>query len=75
MIRWRIPELLHKRGWTAYRLASESGLTVPAAYRLAKGDPVQRIDTITLEKLCELFCVEPGELIERVPSARRRARR
>lgn len=64
MIRWRIPELLKERGWTAYRLAQETGLTVPAAYRLAKGEPVQRIDAATLETLCETFGVQPGDLLE-----------
>jgi DNA-binding Xre family transcriptional regulator len=67
MIRWRVPELLRVRGWTPYRLAKESGLTLPAAYRLAKGDPVERIEVASLEALCDVFGVEPGELIERLP--------
>jgi DNA-binding Xre family transcriptional regulator len=75
MIRWRVPELLKKRGWTPGQLAAESGLSRPAAYRLAKGGPVPRIDATTLDRLCELFDVEPGELIERVPNGGRRARR
>jgi len=61
MIRWRVPDLLQECGSTPNQLAAESGLSRPAAYRLAKGGPVSRIDTATLEKLCELFDVEPGE--------------
>ena len=75
MIRWRIIELLGERGWTPYRLAHEAGITIPAAYRLAKDKPVQRIDTATLESLCDVFRVAPCDLIERVPNPRHRARR
>jgi len=74
MIRWRILELLNERGWTAYRLAQEAQLTVPAAYRLAKSEAVRRIDAATLETLCEVFDKEPGDLIERVARTGRRRR-
>jgi len=73
MIRWRIPELLKERGWTPYRLAQEAKLTVPAAYRLAKGKAVQRIDAATLETLCNLFKAQPGDLLELVPKSGRKA--
>jgi DNA-binding Xre family transcriptional regulator len=66
-IRWTIPELLEKKGWTAYRLAQETGLTVQAAYRLAKGEPVQRIDADTLERLCRVFEVQIGDILELEP--------
>jgi DNA-binding Xre family transcriptional regulator len=75
MIRWKIPELLAERGWTPYRLAQESGLTMPAAYRIAGGRAVQRIDAATLETMCEVFRAEPGDLIERVGKARGGRRR
>ena len=68
MIRWHLPELLEKRGWTAYRLASETGLTVPAAYRLAKpGKTLQRLDVDTLERLCRVLKVKPGQLLTYEP--------
>jgi DNA-binding Xre family transcriptional regulator len=70
MIRWKIPELLEERGWTPYRLAQESGLTIPAAYRIARGRAVQRIDAATLETMCEIFDARPGDLIERVRTRR-----
>lgn len=64
MIRWRLPELLEKRGWTAYRLAAEAELTVPAAYRLAKAGRVpQRLDMETLDTLCRVLRVKPGQLL------------
>ena len=67
MIRWRLQELLAARGWTGYKLAGETGLTVPATYRLLRGGPVGRIDAKTLEAMCTAFDVEPGDLLECVP--------
>jgi len=74
MIRWRVAELLAARDWTPYRLAKEAGFTVTLAYRLAKPDAVQRIDAATLERLCEVLGVEPGELLARDDGERRRTR-
>lgn len=67
MIRWTVAKQLADRDWTAYRLADEAGLSIPLAYRLAKPGGVQRIDAATLETLCRLFVVEPGELLELSP--------
>jgi DNA-binding Xre family transcriptional regulator len=64
MIRWHLPELLAKKGWTAYKLAQEADLTVPAAYRLAKaGRELQRLDIQTLDTLCRVLKVQPGKLL------------
>lgn len=71
MVRFRLAEILEGRGWTAYRLAQETELTVPAAYRLADPDrPVQRLDMTTLDTLCRVLKVQPGELLEWVPDKR-----
>lgn len=71
MIRWRVAEQLEKRGWTAYRLAQEAGFSIPLAYRLVKSEPIQRIDAATLETLCRVFEVDPGELLAIEPAAKR----
>ena len=78
MIRFHLAKILRKRNWTPYRLAKETGLTVPAAYRLA--DPEQtfgRFTADTLDRLCAALDVQPGTLLEWVadkkkPPARRR---
>src|SRR5215210_2392359 len=68
MVRWRINEVLKQRGWTAYRLARETGLTVPAVYRLAKQNAqMGRVEGATLDLLCAALGVQPGELLEWVP--------
>ena len=64
MIRFRLAELLKRRGWTPYRLSQMSGLTAPTAYRLA--DPslrFGRFTTDTLDRLCRALDVQPGELL------------
>jgi DNA-binding Xre family transcriptional regulator len=75
MIRFRLAEVLKRKGWTPYRLSQETGLTVPTAYRLA--DPAQRFGrytTDTLNRLCQVLDVQPGELLQWVPEAQDRRR-
>jgi putative transcriptional regulator len=73
MVRWRIGELLKRRGWTAYRLAQQAGLTVPAVYRLAKQNAqMGRVEGDTLDRLCNALDVQPGELLEHVPDKPKR---
>src|SRR5919202_2179051 len=76
VIRFHLAAILERKGWTPYRLARETGLTVPTAYRLA--DPTLRFGRFTadtLDRLCAALQVQPGELLEWVPdeAARRRA--
>jgi putative transcriptional regulator len=76
MIRFRLADVLKRKGWTPYRLSQETGLTVPTAYRLA--DPVLqfgRFTTDTLDRLCQALDVQPGDLLEWVPAEQDRRRR
>ena len=73
MIRLKVAKLLRERGWTAYQLAKESGISIPVAYRLA--DPeggFRRLDVETLDALCRTFKIQPGELLEWVSDRKRR---
>lgn len=72
-MRWKISELLKKRGWTAYRLAQETGITVPAVYRLAKQHAqMGRVEGDTLDRLCAALDCQPGDLLEYVPEKKGR---
>lgn len=78
-MRFRLAELMEKRGLkTAYALAKASHGTIPitTANRLvvAQGRP-KRIDLETLEALCAVLDVDPGELFEREPKAKAARRR
>jgi len=67
MVRLRIAELLDgkKLNHTAYALAkaSRGALNHTTAQRLIDGP--KRVDLATLDVLCDVFGVEPGELWER----------
>jgi DNA-binding Xre family transcriptional regulator len=70
VIRLRLAELLEARNWTPYRLAQETGLTVPTVYRLANPDAqFGRITVDTLDRLCAALRVQPGALLEWMPDA------
>jgi DNA-binding Xre family transcriptional regulator len=69
VMRIRLPELMAAHGMaTAYQLAKASNyrISITKAYRLvdSKGRP-PRADFETLEALCDVFNVGPGELLER----------
>lgn len=75
-VRLRISQLLEKRGLSPYALAkrSEGRISMSTAYRLVKLDGrVQTFDAGMLEALCDVFDVEPGELLER--DTKRKARK
>jgi putative transcriptional regulator len=75
MVRWKIAGLLKRRGWTAYRLAQETGITVPAVYRLAKQNAqMGRVEGDTLDKLCDALQCQPGDLLEHIPDKPKRKR-
>lgn len=65
MIQWTLAALLKKRGWSAYRLAKDAGITMPAAYRLADPDFVPgKLDIPTLNKICAALRVQPGAFLK-----------
>jgi DNA-binding Xre family transcriptional regulator len=73
VIVFRLAELLEDKGWSAYRLAKESGIPQPTVYRLLsdREDTDARISLRMLDKLCETLGCTVGELLEYHPSRRR----
>jgi DNA-binding Xre family transcriptional regulator len=69
MVRLKIHELMRQRGISAYALSKGSALPYPSAYRLSRA-PGQfgRLHADTLDSLCEFFQVQPGRLLEWVPT-------
>jgi putative transcriptional regulator len=73
MIRVRVAEQLRKKGWTAYRLAQESGLPIQTAYRLARSDAApRRLSLESLDALCRALDCQPGDLLRYVPAKGKR---
>ena len=61
------------RGITTYALSRGTDLAYPSAYRLScPGGAFPRLHAETLDRLCQFFQVQPGKLIQWVPSVRRR---
>ncbi len=68
MVRLRIAELMRKQRLSAYAFGRAAGLTYPTAYRLSRpSGEFGYLERETLNRLCEFFRVQPGELIEWVP--------
>ncbi|MGH7617480.1 MAG: helix-turn-helix domain-containing protein [Gemmatimonadaceae bacterium] len=75
MVRLRVAQMMKSRGITAYALAKGAGLNYPTAWRLSRpGGEFKRLEAATLNRLCEFFGVQPGELIEWVQTAPRTRR-
>jgi DNA-binding Xre family transcriptional regulator len=69
MVRLKIHELMSQRGISAYALSKGSDLPYPSAYRLSRAQgQFGRLHADTLNSLCEFFQVQPGKLLEWVPT-------
>jgi len=74
MIVFRLDRLLEKRGWTAYRLAQESGLH-PSVLSKYVNNQVREISLETLDALCKSLACRAGDLIEYVAESKSSKRR
>jgi DNA-binding Xre family transcriptional regulator len=76
MVRLTIHHLMARRGITAYALSRGAGLSYPSAYRLSRpAGTFGRLHADTLDRLCEFFKVQPGELMRWAPAKRSKPRR
>lgn len=60
-------ELREKRKITYKVLQDETGLSPVTISKLFRFDGVQRIDRTTMEKLCEFFSCDVGDLLTYIP--------
>jgi transcriptional regulator with XRE-family HTH domain len=68
MIQYNLTKHMERRGLTnANQLREFAGLTVPTAYSVLSGAPLQRIEVATLERLAAAFGVKPWTLLEWTP--------
>jgi DNA-binding Xre family transcriptional regulator len=68
MIQYNLSKHMARHGLTnANQLKDFAGLTVPTAYSVLSGAPLQRIETATLERLATAFKVKPWALLEWTP--------
>ena len=72
MIVWRVRDVAERAGIkTAYELWKHAAIHPKTAYRLWNGTAT-RVDVQTLEKLCVVFQVPVGQLIQHVDDAPKR---
>jgi len=70
MVRILVPDLMKKRGISAYALSRGASIAYPSAYRLSRSGGFGRLHADTLDRLCEFFQVQPGKLLQWIPSKR-----
>lgn len=63
----KIKEFIDRRGITPYRFAKEVGITTNTVYPLYN-NPNQRMGVLVLEKICDVYKVQPSEIIGWVDS-------
>ena len=75
MVRLTVHQLMARRDITAYALSRGTGLSYPSAYRLSRSaGGFGRLHADTLDRLCEFFKVQPGELLMWTPRRARKRR-
>lgn len=72
-VRFRLADVLNERTMTQTELSRRSGVSIVTVNGIAN-NRTTRVDLETLDKLCEVLAVEPGELLERDAPKRKRAR-
>lgn len=67
MIRYSLEKHMKRKRWeNANQLAKGADIPPPLAYRVLSGEPLERIEVATLEKLARVFGVKPWALLEHV---------
>lgn len=77
-MRYRLPELMKERGWTAYRVAKETGWVIETStvHRIAKNrGKVGLFDPTVTEALMDAFGLDFNGLLERSKTKPRRRTR
>jgi len=67
MIRSRLAAILTAQGRTPYWLAKAAGMTVPGAYQIAHQEEMH-FRAETLDRICAALNVQPGDVLEYVPT-------
>jgi putative transcriptional regulator len=74
MIECVLRKILHRKGWSLYRLRRESGVSYPTLLGLYH-DRTKMYRADVLEKVCHALRCQPGDLLRRTPGKQPLARR
>lgn len=70
MIKLKVPELMHAKGWNASDLMRKANVAYKTAHRLSKGN-ADSISFDVLNSLCEIFEVQVKDVLEYVPNSKK----
>ncbi len=73
MIQFRLIELLEERGQTVYWLWKQTGIRYATIWQMGKSE-VARLNLEALDRVCEALECQPGELLMRVETPKKRKR-
>lgn len=73
MIQLRINEVLEQRGQTIYWLWKQTGIRYATVWQLGKGE-AERLSLDVLDRICEALECQPGDLLVRVETSKKRKR-
>ncbi len=70
MIKIRLTELLEERGKTLYWLATKTKVRYASIWQMSRND-VKTLNLKTLDKICTVLDVEPGEILQQIHKRKR----
>ncbi len=68
-VKWRVDELVARKGWTPRQLAERAGVDVKTARNIVKG-LATRVDLETIGRVADALGVAPGALLRRTETPR-----
>jgi putative transcriptional regulator len=71
MIQLKLNEVLEQRGQTLYWLWKQTGIRYATIWQMGKGK-VERLNLDVLDRVCEVLQCQPGDLLVRVETKRRK---
>ena len=73
MIKIRLSEVLVEREQTLYWLWKQTGIRYATVWQLGKGE-ASRLNLDVLDRICEVLQCQPGDLLVRVETPKKRKR-
>lgn len=73
MIILQLGEMLEERGQTVYWLWKQTGIRYATVWQMSKGD-IARLNLDVLDRICEVLECQPGDLLVRVETRKKRRR-
>jgi len=67
MIQFKLKEIMDERGLSFRQVSAEAGVSTSTLHKMHK-NKMSMVGVDVIDRLCEYFDIEPGDLIIRVPA-------